>query len=191
MRPRRHLLVDAILFGLLIWVSASAGLSHLAPDANPHLAYVAHAAHAIGGILMTAAVAVHLTLHIPWIRSQLRPRPNPRGQPYPLTTAQTSAHPGGPGSTGDRERRTRHHFPFHGHLVTPYIRLNPRRCTACWECTKACPRGVLGRAILLRHRHAHVDHARDCRGCGKCAKACPNEAIAFFPRRPSRLPAES
>jgi 2-oxoglutarate ferredoxin oxidoreductase subunit delta len=181
MKQRQHLLVDAVLFGLLIWVSASAALSHLAPDGNPHLAFMAHAAHAIGGILMTAAVAVHLTLHLPWIRSQLRPRARPRGQAHPLTAAATSAaHPLGPGATVDRERRTRLHFPFHRHLVTPYIRLNTRRCTACWECTKACPRGVLGRAVLLRHRHAHVDHAGDCRGCGKCARACPNEAIDYL-----------
>jgi NAD-dependent dihydropyrimidine dehydrogenase PreA subunit len=70
-------------------------------------------------------------------------------------------------------------IPRHGHLKTPYIRLDTHKCRACWQCVEACPRHVLGKAVLLKHRHAHVDHADACKGCQKCVKVCPNEAIIY------------
>ena len=49
-----------------------------------------------------------------------------------------------------------------------------RRCTACWECIKKCPKKVIGKAGFLCHRHAAFKNAAACIGCGKCIKTCPN-----------------
>ncbi len=71
------------------------------------------------------------------------------------------------------------HLPLPRHIRTRYIELNTRDCQACWKCVETCPNHVLGKAILLRHRHAHVDDAAACKGCKKCVRACPNEAIRY------------
>lgn len=192
MKPRDHLKVDAALFGLFVWVSGSAALGHMAQGADPHLKFMLHVFHAIGGALMTVTVGVHLALHLLWIRSQLRAPARPLGQTHPLVPEPTNtAEPCEPKVAAGPGRRTRLHLPFPRHVATPYIRLNTHRCQACWECTRACPRGVLGRAVLLRHRHAHVDEAAACKGCGKCVKACPNEAILLLRRRPSTARAQA
>jgi NAD-dependent dihydropyrimidine dehydrogenase PreA subunit len=68
---------------------------------------------------------------------------------------------------------------LHRHLNTKYIELNTRRCQACWKCVEACPNHVLGKAILFRHRHAHVDDADACKGCKKCVRVCENGAIIY------------
>ena len=69
--------------------------------------------------------------------------------------------------------------------------VNEAICTACGNCAKACPRGI----IELRYKHAQEGriyvgcHTEDkgalamkhclsaCIGCGKCAKSCPVGAI--------------
>ena len=73
------------------------------------------------------------------------------------------------------------HLPLHppGHLETKYIRLDARKCKACWQCVQSCPNHALGKAILFRHRHAHVDHAEDCKGCKKCIRVCDSNAISY------------
>ena len=71
------------------------------------------------------------------------------------------------------------HLPFPRHVRTDYIQLNTAACKACWACVAACPRHVLGKAVLLSHRHAHVDRAAQCAGCRRCVAACPNGAIAY------------
>jgi Pyruvate/2-oxoacid:ferredoxin oxidoreductase delta subunit len=167
-KPRRNLVLDTALFALLAWVCISAALSHATQ--GTHAGFMFHAGHALGGVLMALGVAVHLAFHLPWIRSQIRP---------PVRQAATPHRPRG------------HRSPLHAHLVTPYIQLLTRRCTACWECNKACPQHVLGKAVLFRHRHAHVDNAGACKGCGKCAKACPNEAIVYLRRPPQAVASEA
>jgi 2-oxoglutarate ferredoxin oxidoreductase subunit delta len=74
------------------------------------------------------------------------------------------------------------HLPLHspGHLETKYIRLVPRKCQACWKCVETCPNHVLGKAVLFKHRHAHVDLAEACKGCKKCVRICTNEAICYI-----------
>jgi ferredoxin len=75
--------------------------------------------------------------------------------------------------------QTRLHLSLRGHLKTKYIKLDPSKCQACWKCVEACPNHVLGKAILYKHRHAHVDHADACKGCKKCVCICPNKAILY------------
>lgn len=79
------------------------------------------------------------------------------------------------------------HFPLPRHTLTPYIRLVPDRCAACWQCVAVCPRGVLGKAIVFKHRHAHVDHAAACQGCRRCVRTCPHAAIVAAQRQPQPL----
>ncbi|MCL5256260.1 MAG: ferredoxin family protein [Chloroflexi bacterium] len=71
------------------------------------------------------------------------------------------------------------HPPLPRHTETRFIRLDPHRCEACWTCVQTCPNNVLGKAELLAHRHAHVDHAENCKGCKKCVNVCPNAAISY------------
>ena len=55
------------------------------------------------------------------------------------------------------------------HKYLPVIRLDTARCTACGDCVKACPRGVLDKiddAIKVRDILA-------CSMCRDCVKACP------------------
>jgi len=74
--------------------------------------------------------------------------------------------------------RTR--LPAPGHLRTKFISIDSSRCQACWKCVETCPNHVLGKVILFKHRHAHVDHADACRGCKKCVRVCPNNAISYL-----------
>lgn len=68
------------------------------------------------------------------------------------------------------------------HLTTKFIAIESRLCTACWECVDECPKGVIGKAGFLGHKHAHIDHAEACVGCKKCIKACPQQAIIELPQ---------
>jgi len=67
------------------------------------------------------------------------------------------------------------------HIRTAYVALDRSRCQACWSCVQACPNGVLGKAELGPHRHAHVDAADRCAGCCRCVKACPSAAVRARP----------
>ena len=73
------------------------------------------------------------------------------------------------------------------HLQTKFIELNTHQCQACWKCVEACPSRVLGKAIILWHQHARVDHAESCKGCKKCVRICPHEAIRYTYIPPARL----
>ena len=72
--------------------------------------------------------------------------------------------------------------------MTKYIKLDNRRCQACWKCLESFPNHVLGKAILFKHRHAHVDHAEAYKGCKKCVYSCPNNAISYMFIPPTREP---
>jgi Fe-S-cluster-containing hydrogenase component 2 len=69
------------------------------------------------------------------------------------------------------------HRSFSRHTETRSVRLDTRRCKACWACVAACPQHVLGKINLPFHKHAHIDQAEKCKGCLRCVKACPNGAI--------------
>ncbi len=80
-------------------------------------------------------------------------------------------------------------LPLHAHSITKYIRLDNRRCQACWQCVAVCPNHVLGKAVFFKHRHAHVNQANLCKGCRRCVERCPQQAILYnqIPRRPDGL----
>ncbi len=61
--------------------------------------------------------------------------------------------------------------------TTAYIAINTRLCGACWKCINACPKGVIGKAGFIFHKHARIINPGACTGCLACAKACPEGAI--------------
>ncbi|MFZ5912156.1 MAG: 4Fe-4S dicluster domain-containing protein [Chloroflexota bacterium] len=63
---------------------------------------------------------------------------------------------------------------------TKFIRLNARRCQACWDCIEACPKDVLGQLEMGWHRHAVIKNAETCNGCRKCVRACEHGALEYI-----------
>lgn len=61
---------------------------------------------------------------------------------------------------------------------TQYIRLDTRKCKACWECISGCPNGVLGKIDLPWHKHALVLQPAACSGCFNCMNVCPENAYS-------------
>jgi len=57
-------------------------------------------------------------------------------------------------------------------LKTTFIRLDTRKCEACWNCLDACPNQVIGKISFLGHRHAVIQKPDQCIGCLKCVKSC-------------------
>jgi len=70
--PKMHLMIDFLLFILLGMVGFSTLLEHTASPDRVHLRFMLHAIHGIAGIAIGLVVSVHLYLHLPWIRFQLR-----------------------------------------------------------------------------------------------------------------------
>lgn len=62
-------------------------------------------------------------------------------------------------------------------FTTEYVAMNPRLCTACWECVEKCPKKVIGKAGCFLHRHTVFKNADACIGCGKCIKTCHNSVF--------------
>ncbi len=62
---------------------------------------------------------------------------------------------------------------------TKFVRLEPRRCTACWKCLDVCPKQVLGRIDLGFHRHVRIRTAQACTGCKKCVRVCEPGALTY------------
>jgi ferredoxin len=62
---------------------------------------------------------------------------------------------------------------------TAFIRLDSRRCDACWECIAVCPKQVLGKIDVFWHRHVTIRQAEACNGCRKCVRACESGAIEY------------
>ncbi|MDR0746427.1 MAG: 4Fe-4S dicluster domain-containing protein [Helicobacteraceae bacterium] len=59
-------------------------------------------------------------------------------------------------------------------IRTDHIWANPRNCTACWRCIRACPKRVIGKRAFLWHRHIYIKDADSCTGCEGCIKVCPS-----------------
>lgn len=71
----------------------------------------------------------------------------------------------------------RWHYRHPNHLKTEFIKLNNRKCKACWQCIAACPNDVIGFVDIIIHKHAHIDSPEYCKGCMKCVAACSQNAI--------------
>ena len=63
---------------------------------------------------------------------------------------------------------------------TDFIRLDTRRCDACWECIEVCPEQVFGKINMIWHRHAIIRNADACNGCKKCVRACETQALEYI-----------
>ncbi len=61
-----------------------------------------------------------------------------------------------------------------------FIRLETRRCDACWDCIEACPKQVLGKIDVIWHRHVIIREAEACNGCKKCVCVCESGAIEYI-----------
>ncbi len=71
---------------------------------------------------------------------------------------------------------------FQAKSRTAYIKLDTRKCMACWHCLTRCPVGVIGKIDLPWHRHAVVINPSACRGCLRCQEICINGAFSVFDR---------
>jgi Fe-S-cluster-containing hydrogenase component 2 len=74
------------------------------------------------------------------------------------------------------------------HLESGFVRLDTRRCKACWKCLSACPRNVIGKVAILWHKHVRIVNADDCLGCLKCVKVCESGALAGIGRPDVKRP---
>jgi len=77
-------------------------------------------------------------------------------------------------------------FGLVGWLVEKFslykIKVNYATCTACGECSKACPSDVM-EAILKQNKVTP-----DCFSCGSCLNACPTKSIAFNKGKRTSIP---
>jgi uncharacterized Fe-S center protein len=60
---------------------------------------------------------------------------------------------------------------------TRYIKIDPRKCEACWDCIDECKSNVLGKVDIWFHKHVVVENAEDCCGCRRCISVCPNNVF--------------
>lgn len=63
-------------------------------------------------------------------------------------------------------------------MTTAYVTMNPRLCTACWECVDKCPKKVIGKKGMFLHRHVIFKNIDACIGCGKCIKTCHHDVFS-------------
>ena len=63
-------------------------------------------------------------------------------------------------------------------MKTEYIRLDTRKCIACWKCVNSCPENVMDKVDLPWHKHAIIKNPKTCIGCQKCSKVCETGAIS-------------
>ena len=62
---------------------------------------------------------------------------------------------------------------------TGFIRLDTRRCEACWDCIEVCQKKVFGKIDLFVHRHVTIRDAEACNGCKKCVRVCKSGALVY------------
>jgi len=57
---------------------------------------------------------------------------------------------------------------------TGYMRINTHNCEACWKCIDVCPKQVIGKIVVLWHKHIKIINAENCINCKKCIQTCPH-----------------
>lgn len=67
-----NLLIDLFLFFLLSIVITAVLIEHILPKDAKHAQFMFHAIHGLAGIAMSITIGVHLVLHFPWIKSQVK-----------------------------------------------------------------------------------------------------------------------
>ncbi|NJK87323.1 MAG: FeS-binding protein [Bacteroidales bacterium] len=63
------------------------------------------------------------------------------------------------------------------HQESAFVKLNTRKCKACWDCIAACKSNVLGKIDLPWHKHSIIANAKSCTGCFVCVKTCKYDAF--------------
>lgn len=58
-----------------------------------------------------------------------------------------------------------------------FVQLDTHKCQACWQCVDACRKGVLGKIVVLWHKHAGIRNGEDCVGCCRCVEICAHGAL--------------
>jgi uncharacterized Fe-S center protein len=58
-----------------------------------------------------------------------------------------------------------------------FVQLDTHKCQACWQCVHACRKNVLGKIVVLWHKHAVIRKGEDCVGCFKCVEVCHPGAL--------------
>ncbi len=61
---------------------------------------------------------------------------------------------------------------------TSFVRLDTKKCEACWKCIAACPKQVIGKIDLPWHKHSRFENPDRCRGCLNCVKICAYGALS-------------
>lgn len=65
-----------------------------------------------------------------------------------------------------------------GHTNTAFVKLDTKKCEACWKCMNVCSNNVISRINLPWHKHAIFVNQSTCAGCIKCVKVCNAGAIS-------------
>jgi NAD-dependent dihydropyrimidine dehydrogenase PreA subunit len=63
------------------------------------------------------------------------------------------------------------------HTNTAFVKLDTKKCEACWKCVEVCSNNVIGKINLPWHKHILIVNESACIGCMKCAKICKTVAI--------------
>lgn len=70
---------------------------------------------------------------------------------------------------------------FTSHRQTQYgtIRLDTKKCQACWKCLDVCKNNVIGRINMPWHKHAKIKNPDTCTACSKCVSVCESGALSL------------
>jgi len=71
-------------------------------------------------------------------------------------------------------------FFYQEQTQTPFLRLNTKKCIACWKCIAVCPNNVINKVNFPWHKHALIENGRKCTGCLKCVNICESNALYKF-----------
>jgi len=68
------------------------------------------------------------------------------------------------------------------HTFTKFVKLDTKKCKACWFCIDDCPNEVIKKVDLPWHKHSLILQPDNCIGCFICIDTCKNEAFSIFPK---------
>lgn len=63
------------------------------------------------------------------------------------------------------------------HFKAKFVKLDTKKCEACWKCFESCSKEVIGKVDFFFHKHAKISKPDNCSGCLKCVKVCEYEAL--------------
>jgi 2-oxoglutarate ferredoxin oxidoreductase subunit delta len=59
------------------------------------------------------------------------------------------------------------------------IKINTKKCDACWKCLDVCQENVFGWINIFFHKHVKIVNHNNCIGCKKCISVCESDALFF------------